>query len=489
MESPRYLLVPAILVLLSGCATKSLVVSKRADSKRDLEGIVYSLPKQLVKVAYNRKAIDPTKVSEEIDSIKKSLQKKISNEKEVKRRLSRNDLEEDKRTELKNKLEDIETTKLGLTRNLYARTSAFAAAIMKCAPSLESTKNAADSALSEFSESPCKINAFMERTIEFADAIIECDQSLQPDGAYSEELIITEEEPIPDTDYTFYTEINHQITSSDTLEISIKDGLLDGAVGQSEDKTGEVAVSLIGGLSGIIHLPMPPAQSLTSFKSLLDRDVAEQPQKCEKKSEISIIQIIDPGDSQDVCNLNRQLYAGCIGLAVTEADKNRMKEQKKLLTEREHKSKDGLIYRQPGVVTLEVKEATEASPPECGNGGRSGETVQFVRLSLAQGGKIGVLPFPKRNFSNNEYDVSFSNGMLSRSKTVQPSEVLRVVNIIPNALKAMFAIPTELLQLKVDYSSREKELLELKKAMLEAQAEIIKKQAEIENLKKENNSE
>ena len=93
----------------------------------------------------------------------------------------------------------------------------------------------------------------------------------------------------------------------------------------------------------------------------------------------------------------------------------------------------------------------------------------------------GYIAMPKGNLAKNEYDVSFTNGMLEKSKISQPSEILAAAMILPNALKQIFAIPTELIQFKVDYSSSEKELLELKKAMLEAQIEIDKKQLELES--------
>lgn len=90
------------------------------------------------------------------------------------------------------------------------------------------------------------------------------------------------------------------------------------------------------------------------------------------------------------------------------------------------------------------------------------------------------MPLPTGIFSKSESDISFSNGSLSKVKIIQPSELLGAVRLIPTALKAMLAAPAELLQLKIDYSSREKELLELKKTILELQTEIEKGKLERE---------
>ena len=165
MEAPKYLLAPVILALLSGCAAKSMVVSKRATGIE--EGMIYSLPKQLVKITYKRNT------------------------------------------------EDLEEKKV------------------------------------------------------------------------CEELTINAEDPIPDTDNTFYATIEHWITSSDILEISTANGLLAGAIGHSEDKTGDIVVSLAGSLAGLGIAPSPSAipKALQPSSAALEA--------CEKKA-ISITQDIEP---------------------------------------------------------------------------------------------------------------------------------------------------------------------------------------------------
>ena len=348
MKIGKGLSVPIIFALLSGCAAQSIVVSKKAKVNEIEEGVLYSLPKQLVKVTYTRKETD------------------------------------------------------------------------------------------------------------------------------SGELKIEAEDPIPDTDHTFYATIDHRSTYSDTVEISTKNGLLHGdLMGHSEDKTGEIIVSLAGSLSGLLPIPTP-----TIFQVPLAFDGTDRIGEECKKSEISGTQvieaIIDPSEDTDIAALNIRLKGECIKLTVDTSDITRINAQKEKLTKLEcQKCQNGLIYRQPGTVTFIVERILNTA-------GNQSDKIGSTRLSLAHGGHIGILPLPTGIFSENKSDVSFSNGMLSKIKIIQPSEVLGAIGIIPGALKAMLAIPTELIQLKVDYSSREKELLELKKTMLELQAEIDKKKLEHE---------
>ena len=353
MKAVKYLLLSVTFALLSGCVAPSMVVSTRATGIE--EGIVYSLPKQLVKVTYKRNTKD-------------LKEKKVC-----------------------------------------------------------------------------------------------------------EELIIKAEEPIPDTDNTFYATMEHGFMFSDALEISTKNGLLDGAIGHSEDKTGDIIVSLAGSLSGLFPSTFQP--ELMTPLPLPDTD----PQKaleCKGKPTISITQDIDPSKRKDVDALNSRLCSESIMLMLkVDPPRTMLVEPLKALFKAE-----GLIYRQPGTFTVKVKR-TKLNGNKCECVGID-PTIQSVNLTLAQGGQIGILPLPRGGFSKNEYDFSFSDGNLSRSKTIQPSEALSAVNIIPNALKAMISVPAELLQLRVNYSTHEKELLELKKTMLEAQAEIKRKELELDEIKK-----
>ena len=358
MKVTKYLAVPIIFSLLSGC-TQPMVVSKRAKSDSIKKGIVYSLPKQLVKVTYKR------------------------------------------------------------------------------------------------------------GTEDLAEGVLE-------------ELTITPEDPIPDIDHTFYAEMKHRKMSSDTLEISTKNGLLESVIGHSEDKTGEIVVSLAGSLSGLLSsLPPVPFFSFEHFQP------PSEPQLCvAKKGAILIGQVIDPSEDKDIKSLNKRLVDECINLAVDADDKKRGEDQiatlKKLSGNSTTTDIDGLVYRQPGSLTFTIKRIKSGS--EC-NGDGDCTVIESISPILAQGGQIGILPLPNGIFSNNKHELSFSSGMLLKSKTVQPSEVLNTVNIIPNALKAMISVPAELLKLKVDYSTSEKTLLEQKEAMLKAQTEIIKKQLELEKIK------
>ncbi len=434
MDAYKFGLFCICTMLLGACAsTNSIIISSRANSKNIEEGVVYSLPEQFVKVSYVRKVIDSTeakvalKVTQEsFEGTEKLLKTIKKRELELEELIKNIDPNAQNKSELEAKL-NLDLTKIKAKKIVITK-------------------------------------KLSEQSLEYENAKFKYAQSLQSDKAFSETFTITAEVPTPDFNNTYYAKVNHEALYSDTIDLKVKNGMLDGAIGQSDDKTGEIIVSLAGGISGLF--PSSFLRMEEESFPLLPTERKGEPE-CVKKSAVSVTQLIDPVND-DLSSLNRRLVDGCIELKIDKP----VTIQKDALYDL--KSANGLIYRQPGTFSFIVNDLDTKSE------------LQKIRISLAQGGQLGILTFPKGNFSRNEYDYSFSNGMLIKQKVIQPSELLGAVKILPNAIKEVFALPTELIKLKVDYSSSEGKLLELKKSMIEAQIEIDKKQMELEALMSSN---
>lgn len=87
---------------------------------------------------------------------------------------------------------------------------------------------------------------------------------------------------------------------------------------------------------------------------------------------------------------------------------------------------------------------------------------------LPNNGPLAVFPYETDPCTTAKYDVTFNNGMLTRRDIERPSEVLGCLRVPLEILEAIISLPTEILQLKVDYSSKEEELLEQQKATIDA---------------------
>lgn len=77
-------------------------------------------------------------------------------------------------------------------------------------------------------------------------------------------------------------------------------------------------------------------------------------------------------------------------------------------------------------------------------------------------------------FIPTSYDIAFQDGMLTKWDVDRPSELYAIIQIPLNILKDVIALPTQLIQLKLDYSSKDVDLLKSEKAQVEAAAALKK---------------
>ena len=98
-------------------------------------------------------------------------------------------------------------------------------------------------------------------------------------------------------------------------------------------------------------------------------------------------------------------------------------------------------------------------------------------ISLPNEAPILAVDLTRGPFITKKMTLTFKNGILTQMKVDKPSEVLAAMNIPLDIVKAVVALPTELIQFKMNYSSENKKLYD---ALLQ---EIQAKDALIDYLK------
>lgn len=414
------------VLVLTGCAGTHMVQSTRVSNSDAQQGLLYSLPKQLVKVEYKRSPI-------------KKPQAKAAWEKK--------------------KLEKAELIKEKAA--LEGQTKILEGLIQQL--NLDATNNADILAKrkAELVELKAKSAINMAKLVAANKAEVEAFYTLNrfnatdSESVFTETLKLTPLAPIPDPNNVYNAKILHEGSTTDSLNLKVKNGLLSGAVGYTEDNTGDIAVSLAGSIAAFTGFPsqhMALMKERTDFPPILG---------CTKKPSVNIEYKLDVEDPSDLILLNNKLAAGCLKLSVIQEKQN------KLSTIEGPNTGNGLLYRHPAQVTFAVIQV-------------GGDKLSQQKLLLAQAGPIGVIEMPRSNFARNDYSLTFADGLLSEASIVQPSEWLALANYIPEIGKAILSIPAEILQLKVDYSSKEAALAE-KQALQQQQALAFEKaKAELE---------
>ncbi|MEQ8691250.1 MAG: hypothetical protein RIC89_10500, partial [Pseudomonadales bacterium] len=124
---------------------------------------------------------------------------------------------------------------------------------------------------------------------------------------------------------------------------------------------------------------------------------------------------------------------------------------------------EGLLYPRMSGMAFDLLQSED---------GETYSKVQSLFINVVDSSVIGVLPVHRSTFANNDVEFEFKNGLLTRYKSVTPSEVLSFLQLFPAAAKAVVSIPAEIIQLKIDYSSKEAAYYDAQAAIIEARRNL-----------------
>ena len=116
----------------------------------------------------------------------------------------------------------------------------------------------------------------------------------------------------------------------------------------------------------------------------------------------------------------------------------------------------GLVYRRklPYIVTIcDKNESTD-------NCGTERQETQYL---LPHSNSIMVMPIKAGYFVTTKHTLAFENGEPTQVKIEQGSEGLALASFPFTLAKTILGVPAEILQLKIDYKSKEAKLTEAQK--------------------------
>ena len=393
---------------------KSMVVSTAVIPGKPNSGVIYALPTQLLEFTAQRMSINLSKLTEALKRTQTALiqQENLVNEKDA----AVKSLEE----QLKEAKSDAAKAKLGLQLEI-ARIELL---------TLKRTQNT--------------------RSIAVATAQQELDDFDPDDNSqqYDDRFELKPLAAIPDSSLRFSARLNKNARTSEVFEIKTTNtGLLSGGSGTSKGQVDELFVALVRAVS---TLQTATDSSLTGIKRIRE-SIPTPNTSCAAGDGTTLNIQIDP-------------YSGETGLqAVNKAlQESKMCYRLELASSIGDKvtpsgSYEGLLYTSVATIQYQLFAT---------NGGNTLEKVFYP--VVIDSSVLGVLPMTKSAFADNQYEFEFSNGMLTRYKSDTPNPWLSVLGVIPEAGKALLSIPAELIQLKIDYSSKETGYYQAQQAAYEA---------------------
>lgn len=440
----------SIVGIGSGCGNRPMVRSELHRSQTAVAGVIYSLPRQLVVFRFTREPADLAKLGAEYATKRQAaLEAKAAFEARA---------EEVSKAE-----EDLK--------------QATGDAIKKAEEALTAAKTRRDQA-----------DVLSKKAAVEAEAALSNLQQIR-EGQMVDKFEMDVLPPSPDPSASFSARLTHGRTRHDSLTIKTSAaGLLETSEAEADDKTASIVTETLSFFTEAAKL------SLMRALSGGVRDTSATPTQLQVEP-IKYQRIFDPMETD---------ARGLDGFAIIAEDLAKRRAyfafqftpgtKAANLVPLPPSEGDGIFYRRPVQHLLTIYDASGvdsiwqsmlADPKNplgtyeslVAEAARKGTYVMSLQMLLPNSGPIGMVELPTSTAVKTEHNFSFKDGMLLSHESVRPSEALGIASILPNALRAIVAIPAELIQFKIDYSTKDKESVETQKHYIDAQKAYIDAQA------------
>lgn len=290
---------------------------------------------------------------------------------------------------------------------------------------------------------------------------------------------------VADTRHRYVANLNHLVTRSDKLELKTTTaGLLSSSAAKSEDQTAQILVSLAQSVAAVAGpVPIGPITTKGSmvrpFGAIAEPPVIEQPPldcgngfKRPAAAELkpfkfeyvfdptrNVIQAVSIKDKLSAVDLSPWAYLQS-SLCALGADylfdwqSMGPNVASDIPAEKDNKLWEGLFYRRQLPYRLDVYKITTAEQKS------SPILSKSLYFELPNASPPELLKIKGSLFASREFGAEFTDGLLVANKEVKPSEALAVVALPYDITKALISVPAEIIQLKVNYSSKAQSLVD-----------------------------
>jgi hypothetical protein len=411
ISSKVFLIATSLMLLLSGCTTP-LVRSVKYPSEvsNSVSGVQYYLPKKLVKVSVDVKSVPATQVQKQLDKAFASV--KVTQE----------------------YIDTCETDLASLELDAKADPntngiSAVKAAVLKEKISNMTKKN------DEAKQNVFNLSAQMSQT---SSNVVDITFELLP--------------AIPDLEHGYVLANQHNwFRSDESTFCTSPSGLLESGAFTSDDQTVAIIAKLVEAAARVA--------GIVSRGGSKDQQAGPSVENWPKHAEF----VFDPastGDCQKVSNLISNYTTMAFHVSTNSVLQRVIGDCKS--NDKDPNSVDGILYRREIPYHLVVESPKDSI------------CVIDQVIYIPNNGPISRVNLSAGPFVKAEHNLKFKDGMLTSVETKSPSEALGLVKTLPDSLKAIAAVPGEMLQLKIDYSSKEAELAKKQTETIKAELDQLK---------------
>jgi hypothetical protein len=446
---PSCSLFTLFVLSLAGCQSAAVKTRLLPGAGANEGGISYYLPMRYAKVTFERTKVD-SKAIEAVTKANGSLKEQNAALKAAQAAVA---AQQGYLTALKQKgfAEPAEPYKTGLGELIKAELEVVAK--KKAVGVAEAELVAADTSRKQYAEA-------------------------QPMCGWVDSIKVTLEDPVPDPSARYELMPLHSAARADHFKIgTTPSGLLKSADAELKDQTGEILINIAKSIAAPARPSMSNARKPATAGAAATCDQLDwQPRSLvfminpardsewmQVSTEINKAANVGPssaGGATPALNFN---YALALASSNPPAGASRGSQSGEV----------GLYYRRERPLLMAV---TMDSKPIGG----------FV-LVVPNDAPIDSFNVQATAFVTNDYKIAFENGMLVGVDQTQPSQLLEVVSLPWKIAKETVGIVTELIKLRVDYSSNNTSVVEQQVKLTEQMKALIEAQQALESARHQKN--
>ena len=292
-------------------------------------------------------------------------------------------------------------------------------------------------------------------------------------SGFVDKVTVTLLAPVADPTKRYVAAPEHRQTRNDQLALKTNaSGLLTNSDATAEDQTGAIVVTLAGAISAAIGVPLGPPSGGAVLNMLSPPPPSpcgsDNPRPPDAPIPFSIEYTLDPTDAREMgpirsgalatpttpleqrlCSLGANFRFGIAAVG------------KPTGTGVSGTTASGLFYRRELPYVMSIYTSRGDKPADF-------VIAKTILLNLPNESPLEMVKLESGTFTTRTFATIFDNGILTSHTEAKPSEALAIARIPVEVMKAIFEIPTSLVQLKVNYTSKEKELVTAQKDLVEA---------------------
>lgn len=286
------------------------------------------------------------------------------------------------------------------------------------------------------------------------------------DAITTERKYVFTPETIADTRNLLVLEYRNNGLFGDDLSFSVNDkGLLTNLKIDTKDETAMIIETLskaLGDFKPLIITPSSKADEIKIESKEYTNDYTIKASEIDKKGVLIpwVVEVVNKNNSKTKIELDESYLIKTPNTTPKSFDFSNLPSEKT-----EDKVVDGIITRP--IQNLKIVVLTKAKT----------EIPSFVQV--ADVSKVLVLPMKRTAFVKTTNEMVISNGIISSNKINRPSPVNGFAQIPVSIAKAIVSIPAQLIQVRINNNTSEKNLLTSEKERLEKELDTKIKLMEI----------